>query len=546
MTLLFSFLVALALTSILVPPMMRVAPRLGLVDRPGPRKIHHVPVPLCGGLAVAAGALVPVLMWGNLELSLVLSLFAAAIIIGVGAIDDARPLYYLWRLLTQTLAVAVLLSAGVHFGDLPLFGLDMAPWWLAGPVTVLFILGCTNAVNLADGMDGLAGGLVIPSLLAIAFLAYQGEGGTVVVACAALTGAVLGFLRFNTYPASVFLGDAGSTFLGFTAATLAIVLVENCHPALNPAIVLLLMGVPLLDTLYAVVRRLASGKSPFKADRRHMHHQLLDLGLPQVGAVAALYLIQGVMVVTGVTLRYESDAVVLGSFAVIAFAVIVPLAQLSQSHAPAGAGEQTETLWARLRPFQRRGLGLTSLDWLPALSLAMVKFGLSGFILAAAIVPTAISRDVAVVAACVTGLWLLKLIAMPRRSLPLHRLLVYAAAGFAAYVVVTTTAGQPMLGWMVAAYLGLLTVALIIAIRVSRRGMFQVTPLDLLVLFLALTVPNLSSEAVGQYHVREIIAVLIVLFYASEFVLVEDENSRLGLDVAALLSLGLLGIRGFV
>ena len=546
MTLLFSFLVAVFLTSVLVPPLMRLAPRLHLMDAPNERKIHKNLVPLCGGLAIAGGALVPVLMWGRLEQGLGLALAAAMLILLVGAIDDARPLNYRWRLIAQSCAVVLILVGGVRFGALPLLGLDWAPWWLAIPATALFVLACTNAVNLADGMDGLAGGLAIPSLLAIALLAYQGTGGTVMVACAALIGAVLGFLRFNTHPASVFLGDAGSTFLGFTTAVLAILLVERCHTALNPGIVALLMGVPLLDILYAVVRRLATGQSPFKADKRHLHHQLLALGLSQTQVVAALYSLQGFMVLTAILLRYETDSVVLGAFVLIALVVIVPLASFSstrpvpQPATTAGPAPTSEN------GTERRNLWLRSLTWLPDASLKAAKLGVAGFIVLGALAPAVVPRDISVVAVCTVGLWLAARILMPRTSATLHRLLIYTASSFATYTVVAAAADRPFLGWSVAVYLMAVAAVLIVAIRVTRRELFRVTPQDLLVLFLAVAVPNLSGQAVAQYHLREMIAVLIVLFYATEFVLAKDSGTRLGLNVAALLSLCLIGIRGFI
>lgn len=545
MTLLFTFLVALFLTTVLVPPLMRVASRLKLVDLPNPRKIHKVPTPLCGGIAVAAGALVPTAMWGSIDHTLIWSFAAVALIIVVGAIDDARPLHYGPRFLTQGIAVAIVIWAGVEFATLPFFGLDSPPRWICLSVTALFILGCTNAVNLADGLDGLAGGLTIPTLLAIMLLAYHGEGGTPLIVSAALIGAVSGFLRFNTYPATVFLGDAGSTFLGFSTSVLAILLVEHVHAALNPGIVLLLMGVPILDTLYAVVRRLASGHSPFLPDKRHLHHQLLALGLSQMQVVGALYALQGVMVLAGVVLRYESDIVVLGAFLAIALCVIPPLAYIS-ARRMATASSALAQEWTPDNGVERRNLWLRRRKWLPTASLTAVKFGVGAFVVGAALAPIHVPQDMAVAALCVAGLWIGKMILVRRTSLPLLRLVIYASAGFAAFAIANATVGRPVLAWSVAIFLAILTAVLIIAIRVTRREQFSVTPQDLLVLFLALAVPNLSSPAIIEYRVREIVAIVILLFYATEFVLARDGNSRWGLDLAALVSLCLIGVSGFV
>lgn len=545
MTLLFSFILALFLTSVLVPQLMRLAPHLRLMDMPNERKVHSAPVPLCGGLAIAVGSLTPVLMSGPLGGNLIISLFAAAIIIVVGAVDDAQPLHWGWRLLAQGVAVSLILFAGVRFENLPLLGLDAAPWLLAGPATAFFIVGCTNAVNLADGLDGLAGGLVIPTLLAIALLAHQGEGGTAVLVCAALVGALLGFLRYNTYPASVFLGDAGSTFIGFTTAVLAVLLVQQCQPALNPAIVLLLLGVPVLDTLYAVVRRLAARQPPFRADKRHLHHQLLALGLTQTSAVGALYVFQGIMVLTAILLRYQSDWLVLGAFILIALAVIVPLARCSAARTATTASLQEKTVRTPGKNIERRNLWLRHHAWLPGTTLATVKLGVGGFFVAGALVHPAIPRDIAVCSAGIAALWLALLAKMPLPAMPLRRLLVYATAVFSAYLLLTAAArGDTPLSWMTAVYLTALTVTLIVAIRLTRRELFRVTPRDLLVLFLAVTIPNLVGDAAAQVPIRGIVAALIVMFYAAEFVMAKDSHSRWTLDLAAVLALVILSIRG--
>jgi UDP-GlcNAc:undecaprenyl-phosphate/decaprenyl-phosphate GlcNAc-1-phosphate transferase len=545
-TWLFSFLVALFVTSVAMVPLMRVAPRLGLIDVPDARKIHASPIPLVGGLAVAAGAAVPVLLWGRADTGLVGSLGAAFFILLVGAIDDAQPLHYAPRLLAQSAAVAVILIGGLQFITLPLFGLDAAPYWATLPVTALFILAATNAVNLADGLDGLAGGLAIPTFLGIGLLASWGDGHTVVIVCAALIGAVLGFLRFNTHPASVFLGDAGSTLLGFTASFLAVALVQQCNTALNPAIVVLLVGVPFLDTAYAVVRRLAAGRSPFRPDKRHLHHQLLAIGLSQVQAVAFLYVVQGLMVLAGILVCYEGDGVVIGAFVLIALAVIVPLSRLSAGREVPSAPAGQSASWSPDGGMERRNQWLRRRTWLPEGSLRAVKVGVGGFVLLGALLPTDIPRDIAVVAACAAGLWLAKMAFFPGLSVPVVRIVIYAAAGFVAYLVVNATSERPILAWIVAIYLMALTGALLVAIRVTRRAMFRVTPQDLLVLFLGIAVASLTQSALNQFNVREIVAVVIVLFYATEFVLAKDTEARVGLDYAALGALCLIGVRGLV
>ena len=232
MILLFSFLVALFLTAVSIPPLMQLAHRINLVDLPAARKIHGQPIPLCGGLGIALGATVPVLMWAPMGPPLKAGLAGAILMLALGVIDDARPLHYGWKFVGQSLAVAVAMGGGVVAEHLPLCGLDAAPIWLSCGVTALFLVAATNAVNLSDGLDGLAGGCVMLTLLAIALLAYPANGLALMIVAAALTGALLGFLRYNTHPAIVFLGDTGSMFLGFLSAVLAILLVGTSHTCL--------------------------------------------------------------------------------------------------------------------------------------------------------------------------------------------------------------------------------------------------------------------------------------------------------------------------
>jgi UDP-GlcNAc:undecaprenyl-phosphate GlcNAc-1-phosphate transferase len=536
----FSFVVALFLTVVAIPPLIQLAPRLRLIDVPNPRKVHTVPVPLCGGLAIAAGTLVPVLMWVSLDRSALAYLAGALTILAVGVYDDARPLHYLWKFAGQGVAVALVLAGGISLVHLPFFGMDPAPQWLTWGVTALFIVGVTNAVNLADGLDGLAGGCVLLTLLAVGLLAYGTDGALVLVMSAAMAGAVLGFLRYNTHPASVFLGDAGSMFLGFTSAVMAILLVERFHSALNPALPLLLVGLPIMDTLFVFIRRLAAGQSPFVADRNHLHHQLLAAGFKQMEAVSVIYLVQAAMVGMALLTRYETDAVVVAAFVAISLCVTVPLRWLQASgrrlHQEPPPGQFVE----------RRNTWLRRQVWLPSWSLAGVRYGLGAFLCLGALAPTATPKDFAVLAAIAAGFWVIGTFLFKLGSMVIVRMVMYLAAGFSAYLIASWVDGDRMLTWSVGVYLALLAGLLVIAIRVTRRELFRVTPQDLLILFLALAVPNLSGSDVARYYAREVAAILVVLFYASEFIVAKDEHGRSAIGFASAAALALIGVRGLI
>lgn len=545
MILLFSFLAALFLTMVAIPPLMRLARRIDLVDRPSARKVHTEPIPLCGGIGAALAATVPVLMWAPLDPPLRAALAGALIVLALGIIDDARPLAYGWKFLGQGAAVALAMTGGVVAHHMPLFGLDAVPAWLGYALTALFLVAVTNAVNLADGLDGLAGGCTMLTLLAIAVLAYPAGGHALMIVAAALIGALLGFLRFNTYPATVFLGDTGSMFLGFLTAAMAILLVETTHTALSPALPLLLVGLPLLDTGIAFTRRIVAGKSPFKADRSHIHHQLLACGLTQMEAVSVIYLIQGAMVAAAVLLRYERDWLVLGTFGAISLAVALPLGWARWRDwrlrgEPEGGGANPET-----HP-ERRNLWLRRWRWLPLASLRYVAVAVALFLLAAPFLSSRVPRDIGIVAAgAVMFAFAARFLLRNHRAL-IDRGVVFLAVGVSAYLAASWVEAGPGRTWVVGAYLAVLAVVLALAIRVTRRSLFRVTPQDLLILFLAVTVPNLSGEAATRYAVQEMVAILLILFYAGEVVIANDRRSRHLLSATAAVALAIVAAQSLL
>ena len=276
-TLLISILIPIAL----IPVLSGLALRLQLVDLPGERKVHSQPIPRIGGIAMAIGAMAPILLWCREESFVRCFLPAAGVIALFGIADDLRDLPPKWKLVGQVSAALIVVFPGelkiTRLGELLPDGY-LLPDGVAIPLTLLVIVGVTNAINLADGLDGLAGGICLLFFSCIGYLAYL-EGDTFIGLIAlALLGAIFGFLRFNTFPATVFMGDTGSQLLGFSAITLALQLTQG-NTALSPVLPLVLLGLPVLDTLTVMTARIAAGRSPFSADKNHFHHNLMSLGL---------------------------------------------------------------------------------------------------------------------------------------------------------------------------------------------------------------------------------------------------------------------------
>jgi UDP-N-acetylmuramyl pentapeptide phosphotransferase/UDP-N-acetylglucosamine-1-phosphate transferase len=323
----FSFITSLFICMALIPPLQLNAGRWRFMDLPGERKVHANPIPRIGGIAFGFAALLSIFFWVPQDPVITPVLVSATIILGFGIWDDRANLNYRTKLVGQLLAIFVVVIFGhIHFEQIPFFYDEEAPLWLTVPLTVVFLVGASNAVNLSDGLDGLAGGLAFLSFAGIAYLAYLSHDTTVLVLAAGFLGGLLGFLRYNTYPARIFMGDAGSQLLGFSMGVLVLLMSDPARAPFPVTVGLLVLGLPFLDTIAVMGQRLAKGRSPFIGDRNHVHHKLLALGLSHYEAVIVIYGIQAVMVGLAYLLRWQSDALICtmyGAFALAMFALFV-------------------------------------------------------------------------------------------------------------------------------------------------------------------------------------------------------------------------------
>lgn len=547
----FSFIGALFVTIILLPPLMRLAGPLHLLDVPNERKIHTDLVPRCGGLAIASGILLPVLMWLPLEGPMVGLLAGGLIVFLFGLWDDVKDLNYKIKLLGQGIAIAVVLQSGIVLEHLPLAGLDTMPVWVCYPLTALFILGITNAVNLSDGLDGLAAGCTMITLAIIALLAYQSNGSPVVVLCLSVMGGILGFLRYNTHPAIVFLGDAGSQFLGFVAATATIFLVERVNSALSPALPLLLLGFPILDTTWSVVRRLLRGRSPFKPDRGHIHHKLLALGFKHYEAVSLIYVMHGFLICTTFYVRYQSDILILSVFVVFCV-VVVGLITLAER-----CGWRVHRGGAMAVGPGR--IGMLGWRWLPFGTTYFLGVSVAVFLVVGASVVRLVPHDIVVVSAAAIAALVAGTLLLPGRRRLMIRAGVYMSSVLVVFLLVPLRPNLWFTDFGINVYLAVSSVVLIVAMRVARRDMFRVTPQDLLIVFFALVVPNLSSDYLSRFPINEMVFRLLVLFYITEFLVNRQLDKSLPaagglilvrtinwlLRISSICALAVLAIKGY-
>ncbi|MZP29490.1 undecaprenyl/decaprenyl-phosphate alpha-N-acetylglucosaminyl 1-phosphate transferase [Heliobacterium undosum] len=307
-----AFLLALLLT----PLARRLAFLIGAVDAPGGRKVHQQLMPRLGGLAIFGGFMLTVVALGVTDSDyqrseIIGMLVGGAIIVLVGILDDTRDLPAKVKLLGQVVAALAILPFGlsVDFVTNPFVGPDVVELgWLRGPITVLWIIGVTNAVNLIDGLDGLAAGIAAIASVTMAIVAWT--QGQILVASLALVLAAssAGFLKHNFHPARIFMGDTGAMFLGFTLACLSIMGLAKVATVISVFIPILIVGIPILDTGFAIFRRVQKGQPIFQADKDHLHHRLLALGFSHPQTVMIIYGINTVLGATAVFLTTVSTA----------------------------------------------------------------------------------------------------------------------------------------------------------------------------------------------------------------------------------------------
>lgn len=306
----FAFIVSFAFTFATTPLVRRFAFKIGAIDIPKDnRRMHKKPTPRIGGLAIIFGFTVATLCFAQPSRQLYGTLAGAAIIAVMGVIDDCKNLPAKLKFVIQIIAALVVVFAGDIKIDVftnPNFLSDNPYWvlpeWLSVTLTVIWIVFITNAVNFIDGLDGLAAGVSAIMSISLVFISIRVGEYSIAILGIALMGSCFGFLPFNFNPAKIFMGDTGSTFLGFMLATLSIQGVFKSYAVISFAVPLLILGLPLFDALFAMIRRILRGQSPMTADRGHLHHRLVDMGFSQEQTVFILYAISGVLGITAVLL----------------------------------------------------------------------------------------------------------------------------------------------------------------------------------------------------------------------------------------------------
>jgi UDP-GlcNAc:undecaprenyl-phosphate/decaprenyl-phosphate GlcNAc-1-phosphate transferase len=538
------FIVGMVVTMVCLPVLVRVAGKWLMVDHPGARKVHSIAIPRVGGVAMACGVFVAALFTISLQPPDIWFLAAAAVLTIFGVLDDRFDLDYRLKFMGQLAAVAIVVVGGdVRFQSIALDDRLWLPTWLSLPITVFFLVGVTNAVNLADGLDGLAGGTTFLCLCAVALLSSVGLPGSSTALTLAFAGAVLGFLRFNTYPASVFMGDAGSQLLGFSIGVLSIRATQSATSEISAAIPILLLAVPILDTLSVMVQRIAEGRSPFSPDKNHIHHKLLAMGFDHHEAVMLIYVVQGALFVIAYFMRFESDLLILGfvtAFFLVGLGILQFAARTGWRFRAKGADPSGSAVPRLMSVIHKPGL-------LPRLSYAAIAGGVGIYALLIIIETATLSGDFRILIVALLGVVLGFSVVL--RGAPLNlveKAALYVTATVLVYLDAVVLPADRLLSAVGWAAVVVAAVATAVRLRLYNDRRFLLTPLDLIVLFMALVVPSLLGTLNLPHGGALAIAKLVILFYAIEMLVTWSERRAVWVRIAAATVLAGLVVRPFV
>ncbi len=303
-----AFLISFSTT----PAVIALANKIKAIDVPkDERRVHKKPIPLIGGLAIFYGFVISVLCFAVIDRPTMGILIGSTIMVTVGVIDDMRDLNAKVKLLFQILSALIVIYFGIEVEHIanpvsnwigPKY-IKLGLWSI--PLTIVWIVGVTNAVNLIDGLDGLAVGVSSIASVALLSLTIISQNLNVAILIAALAGAGFGFLPYNFNPAKIFMGDTGSTFLGFVLACISIQGLMKMYALISFAVPVLILGLPIFDTMFAIIRRIAKKKPIMSPDRGHLHHRLIDMGFSQRQTVTILYTLTSLLCLTAVVMALK-------------------------------------------------------------------------------------------------------------------------------------------------------------------------------------------------------------------------------------------------
>jgi len=539
LNLLFVLLTAMVISMVLIPMMIRLAPYIGMVDQPDERKVHLKPVPRVGGIGIVLGSMLAVMIWVPLDTFVWSYLFGGLVLFIFGALDDSFELGHYVKFIGQFIAVGIIVFIGdVWVEQVPFLDYPLSE--VAGKsFSFIAIVGLINAINHSDGLDGLAGGESLLSLVCLAYLAFivdETESAMFLIMVAAVIGGILGFMRFNNHPAQIFMGDAGSQFLGYTLAVFTIILTQKIHTAVSMALPLLILGLPIIDILAVFVQRIYHGMNWFRASKNHIHHRLLELGFDHYQSVILIYSIQILLVILAVNFRYASDSLILGLYFGICGLLFLAL-YISEQKGWSFSHNGGESKLSRFINSLRKKELFTDGP------LLILKLSIPGYFLFGSILITQVTADLQIELAIICLIlilsWLLKNFDL---SAYLRRIGIYAMAVIMVYLFEQQVI--PDDGWIYyidILFFTVLAVIIAVVVRYARSVGFSVTPFDYLMVALVIVAGIVQQNHVSELDLGYIVIKSVVLFYGCE-IAVNNRKSDAGdlLGIASLVAASVL------
>ena len=545
MILLSTLIISMFITIALIPFFRGLAVKVDALDIPNERKVHRYPMPKSGGIAMALGAFIPILLWAPIGQFSRATLIGAGIVVVFGLIDDMKDLGFKAKFAGQlAAALIIILYGGVKIKSLGVLLPNdiLLPDWLAIPLTLVVIIGITNAINLSDGLDGLAGGMSLLSFLCIGYLAYSAGNFGIALLSAAIVGAIFGFLRFNTYPATVFMGDAGSQLLGLMSITFCLKLTQGNTP-LSPLLPLILLGFPILDTMIVMLERMANGRSPFVADKNHLHHKLMRLGLYHTESVLFIYILQAFLVTSAFVFRFNSEWFLLALYLVFAGIIISGFSIADKT------GWQIKRFHFVDRILKGKLRVLKEKNILIKVSFRIIEVGVPSLLLFTCFLPSSVPRYFSFFSIGFIGtIFLVWLFDKQWMDMAL-RFALYLTIPFVIYLSQTDLAAWVSYK-LVRPYnfsFVFLIVSVILTLKFTRRTKgFKTSPMDFLILFIALVVPNLPDERIQSYHMGLLAAKIIIFFFSYEVLIGELREDLKYLVLATIPVMVVMAVRGLM
>lgn len=530
----------------MVPPISHLAVRIGGIDNPDERKVHCTVTPRLGGIAVFCAFLFSVLFFFDIDRQIKAFLAGGVIIFLTGLADDLICLRPRYKFLGEIFAaLTAIISGGISMKTLgnPLGLGEMQLGILAIPFTVFAVVGVMNAINLIDGLDGLAGGVSSIACIAFGVLSWKTGNMHLLALLVALVGAIAGFLRYNTYPAKIFMGDSGSLFLGYCMGFFAVLLLSESRGLVSPVAPLMILGVPVLDTLVVMGRRINLGKKVFNPDKTHIHHRLLNLGLDHKFSVILVYSLSYLLAALAIFYYDARDTVLATILVAFCATLYIALYVMTRRDRSQNFGLLLSSQAVYETHAYRTIVGYSHL------MLRAIKYLLILILTLSVFIGPAYPRPIPVIAGLLVVLTLGIFLFRKQWGNTILQAAIYFSGVVSIFVLENYGRQMDLFGccnlvWISHGLFIALFVAEAVKISLRRRkGTLISTPFEYFILFIVVAIPLLPTELTATYHILSVAAKSVILFIAYKLILIRQTQKNRKILVATSVALMAIVVR---